>query len=238
MNKQLPKEWWTIDNPSVLLRYCTRLHTPRKLRLFAVHCCRRLKPWVNDPLAWQAQQTATDFADGKASPEQLREAWLAVRQALGRVPLATRWEYALNALLHASSPQLTLYDVENAAREAALADHAHDIDYIPLLDDSLYESFGCLPQNRVRHQEQCQLIRDLFPFRPVQLDPDWLAWEQGQLPRLALAIYQEEQFQDLPVLADALEEAGCDNPLLLEHARSPGPHYRGCWLLDALLRRR
>ena len=238
MNKQMPKEWSTIDNSSQLLHYYSCLQSVRKLRLFAVHCCRPLKPLVNDSQAWNALQTATDFADGKASPQQLRDAWLAVRQALGRVPLNSQWEHALNALLHASSPKLTHYDVQIAASEAVRAIRlSPDFDPSSSMPILLTDNFS-VPQFPIRYIEHRPIIRDLFPLSPVRIDPAWFAWEQGQLSRLALAIYEEEQFQDLPILADALEEAGCNDPLLLGHARSPGPHYRGCWLLDALMQRR
>jgi hypothetical protein len=83
----------------------------------------------------------------------------------------------------------------------------------------------------------CSVLRDLFgnPFRPVVVDPSWLAWNDGCVPKVARAIYDERRFADLPVLADALEEAGCTDAELLGHLRGPGPHVRGCWPLDALL---
>jgi hypothetical protein len=48
------------------------------------------------------------------------------------------------------------------------------------------------------------------------------------------AIYDERAFDRLPILADALEEAGCTNPEMLDHCRQPGAHARGCWVVDAL----
>jgi hypothetical protein len=87
---------------------------------------------------------------------------------------------------------------------------------------------------------QSVLLRDLFgalPFRPVEIPPAWLRWNDGTARRLAQAVYRERRFQDLPVLADALEEAGCADPQLLGHLRGPGPHVRGCWAVDALLGR-
>jgi hypothetical protein len=53
--------------------------------------------------------------------------------------------------------------------------------------------------------------------------------------KLARSIYQEERFHDLPVLADALEEAGCTDADILAHCRQPGSHVRGCWVVDAIL---
>jgi hypothetical protein len=73
------------------------------------------------------------------------------------------------------------------------------------------------------------------PFRPVLLDPAWLAWNGGTVVQLAQAIYEERHFGDLVVLADALEEAGCTHEEILNHCREPASHYRGCWVLDLLL---
>jgi hypothetical protein len=77
---------------------------------------------------------------------------------------------------------------------------------------------------------QCPLLRDIFgplPFRPIPFDP---AWRTPAARKLARAIYDDRRFNDLPILADALEEAGCDDPDILSHLRGPGPHVRGCWL--------
>jgi hypothetical protein len=87
--------------------------------------------------------------------------------------------------------------------------------------------------------EQAELLREIFgnPFRPVVLDPTWLAWGGGTAARLAVTAYAENAFDRLPVLADALEEAGCTALQILEHLRRPGPHVRGCWAVDHLLQR-
>jgi hypothetical protein len=85
---------------------------------------------------------------------------------------------------------------------------------------------------------QCSLLRDLFfnPFRPLpSIDQSWLLWNSGTIPRLAQATWHERRFGDLPILADALEEAGCDNADILAHCRQPGEHVRGCWVIDLLL---
>jgi hypothetical protein len=84
---------------------------------------------------------------------------------------------------------------------------------------------------------QCPLMRDIFgsPFRPVSLNSAWLAWNDGIIRKLAQAIYEERAFDRLPVLGDALEEAGCTDAAILSHCRGPGPHVRGCWVIDLLL---
>jgi hypothetical protein len=84
---------------------------------------------------------------------------------------------------------------------------------------------------------QVALLRDLFgnPFRPASIDPSWLTWNGGTVPRMAKAIYNDRRFGDLPILADALEEAGCTDAGILTHCRSEGPHVRGCWVVDLIL---
>jgi hypothetical protein len=70
------------------------------------------------------------------------------------------------------------------------------------------------------------------PFRPVTLDPTWLT---PKVKTLAQAIYDDRAFERMPVLADALEEAGCTNADILDHCRKPGEHVRGCWVVDLAL---
>ncbi|MBL8796889.1 MAG: hypothetical protein JNM56_23510 [Planctomycetia bacterium] len=79
-------------------------------------------------------------------------------------------------------------------------------------------------------------LRDIFgnPFRPVTADP---AWRTSTVVSLAQAIYDERAFDRLPILADALEDAGCDHADMLNHCRQPGDHVRGCWVVDLLLQR-
>jgi hypothetical protein len=95
-----------------------------------------------------------------------------------------------------------------------------------------------------QEKRQADLLRDLFgnPFRSVALDPAWLTWHDGTIPQLAEAIYEERLLpaghldpSRLAVLADALEDAGCDDQDILGHLRGQGPHVRGCWVIDTLL---
>jgi hypothetical protein len=54
---------------------------------------------------------------------------------------------------------------------------------------------------------------------------------------LARTIYERRAFDRLTVLATYLEDAGCKNPMVLEHLRGPGPHVLGCWAVDIVLGR-
>lgn len=84
------------------------------------------------------------------------------------------------------------------------------------------------------------LLRDIFgnPFRRPAVDESWLTWSNGVVRELARNIYDERNFGDLPILADALEEAGCRDEMILSHCREATAHARGCWLIDLLLGKR
>jgi hypothetical protein len=82
------------------------------------------------------------------------------------------------------------------------------------------------------------VLKDLFsplPFRPVTIDPAWLRWNFATVPAIARHAYEDRTYHDLPILADALEDAGCTDPDILTHCRRPGEHVRGCWVVDLLL---
>ena len=80
----------------------------------------------------------------------------------------------------------------------------------------------------------CSPIRDIFgnPFRPVAFDP---SWRTEAAVGIARGIYEDRAFERMPILADALEEAGCCNVDILSHCREPGEHVRGCWVVDLVL---
>ena len=87
-------------------------------------------------------------------------------------------------------------------------------------------------------RSQCRAVRDIYPnpFRqPPRLDASCLAWNSGTVSKLATAIYDERAFGRMPILADALEDAGCADADILGHCRGGGEHVRGCWVVDLLL---
>ena len=86
----------------------------------------------------------------------------------------------------------------------------------------------------LRQQRAVTLLHELFgnPFRRVTLDPRWLT---SNVRDLARTIYEERAFDRLPILADALMDAGCDNEQVLSHCRDGKEHVRGCWVIDLIL---
>jgi hypothetical protein len=97
-------------------------------------------------------------------------------------------------------------------------------------------SLGChfVLDSALERTAQTDVLRDIFgnPFRPVKLDPRWLTPDVVELAR---GIYDSRAFDRLPILADATQDAGCDNADILDHCRSDRPHVRGCWVIDLLL---
>src|SRR5437868_15528696 len=90
---------------------------------------------------------------------------------------------------------------------------------------------------RAERAAQWKLLVDIFGEKPrsKKINPDWLTWNDGTVVQIAQSIYTERAFDRLPIVADALEEAGCHDPNSLSHCRQPGEHVRGCWVLDLLL---
>jgi hypothetical protein len=97
--------------------------------------------------------------------------------------------------------------------------------------DEVFKAVACQDSER-RHQRE--LLRDIFgnPFRHVSADPRWLT---SPVLDLARTMYESRDFTAMPILADALEESGCDNADVLAHCRGDGPHVRGCWVVDLVL---
>ncbi|MFO0806182.1 MAG: hypothetical protein U0791_24025 [Gemmataceae bacterium] len=80
------------------------------------------------------------------------------------------------------------------------------------------------------------MLRDIFgnPFRPVAFDP---SWRTSTAVAIAKGMYESRDFAPMPLLADALQDAGCEHADILDHCRGPGPHVKGCWVVDLVLGR-
>jgi len=206
-------EWLTCTNPAVLVQRKNPHATSRKRRLCACACCRHVWDRLRDSRSRQAVEVAERFVDGLATPEELKQAHAgaaAVASATGK----RYWE-----------------DVAFAA-QGATSEHARPITALNAI----------LGRSRGRKFDEAAVVASLFrdilgnPFRRLLgIDASVLAWNEGTVPRLAQAIYDEHAFDRLPILADALEEAGCRDADMLYHSRGPGPHARGCWVLDLIL---
>jgi hypothetical protein len=218
-----------------------RLCFRRKVRLMACTCVRRAWHLLTREKVRAAVEAAELRADGLLKKEELRPGWMAVRKALSMSPLGSRWEHALMAALHATTPEQHDCSVQCAATEVTRA----------LSDDPrewrIYGAHGMSGWKHVCPRERtflCDLLSDLFGylFHPLTLSSAWLTWNNAIVVRLAEAAYNSRILPAgtldnayLAVLADALEEADCGDELILRHLRGGGEHYRGCFVVDALL---
>jgi hypothetical protein len=103
---------------------------------------------------------------------------------------------------------------------------------------SEYFADPALIRQAAEQRLQCAFLRDVFgnPFRPVSVEPVWLT---STVVALTEGIYQERAFDRMPILADALQDAGCENEVVLAHCRDESQiHVRGCWGVDLLTGRK
>ena len=214
------EQWLTASSPLPMLMQVRLLAGDRKRRLFACACARRVGDLFADAASERAVRTAERYADGLAGKK-------ALHAALAEARAAVRQAHTLDArqgnAAACAATAATEANLEIARQAAWLAAHARA---------------PAPSAMRAELQAQADLVRDLFgnPFRqPVVVDTAWLEWDGGAVRRLAQAVYTEQAFDLLPVLADALEDAGCAGPVLLDHLRRPGAHALGCWALDRLL---
>jgi hypothetical protein len=163
-------------------------------------------------------------ADGEAAPNELaslRQTMLQIGRQSSQYPPGVRQAVgAVESLIRVwpTLPSFKHYDAYYVSRSAA-------------------EAAAKLGPWEEERQAQLELLRDIFgnPFRLVSLNPAWLSWRDGLVRKITETIYAERSFEELPILADALEDAGCDNADILTHCRQPGDHVRGCWVIDLLL---
>lgn len=224
--------WSATDDVGALLTFVRASATERKLRLFACACCRDVWHLLTDARSRAAVEAAEDFADGRVDAADLA----AVRKAAGAAGGSSRssWE----AVPAATTAAATYAGPDDAMRSAlAAAAHAGAAAGWSAADGNppgVVADFARSAAESNARTSQVELIRDLFgnPFRPVRLDPRWLA---PNVVDLARAIYDGRSFDWLPLLADALQDAGCDDEGIIAHCRGEGPHAKGCWVVDLIL---
>jgi hypothetical protein len=217
-------EWQSCADLGRMLACLHDTLDDRKARLFLVACCRRVWPVFTDERSRRAVEAAEQFANGEIDAAALAEAH---RSALEVPSFGTDW-YRATAALHPANFRVSWTSVGLCCARLARAVAG---------DEAQWLSTAWQDRLREEYAAQCALLRDIAPcpFRPPpSLPPGWLDWEEGTIVKLARAIHDESAFERLPILADALEEAGCSDTGLLAHLRSPGPHVRGCFAVDLL----
>jgi hypothetical protein len=217
-------QWQSCSDPEMMLEYLRGRVGDRKLRLFACACCRHLLTEVAvNPWDEAAVDVAERFADGEASNEELESA------ASSTTSDYTPGCACADAASAEGGVDAAIYAADNARHAAG--EHAAFL--VNATDDHPAFAAG----RAAEAEAQARLLRDVFgnPFGPVTPDSGWLT---STVVMLAEGIYQQKAFDRLPILADALQEAGCDSERVLNHCRSEGPHVRGCWVIDMLTGRK
>jgi hypothetical protein len=217
-------EWMKSSRPGKMLIFLRRKASARKLRLFAVACCRLSCTHLTDEWSRRTVEVAEREADGLNSPDARGLAERDARVAIGLV--TPREKVALAGAIGA-----LFADASQAAKTAC--------SWAGQFRLFLGYEQRPFPAKKTKvlaewDREAVALLRCIFgnPFRPVTIESSWLT---PTVLSLGESIYVERAFDHLPILADALEDAGCSNQDILDHCRQAGDHVRGCWVLDHLL---
>lgn len=212
-------EWLVATDPAPMLEFLKGRASDRKLRLFACACCRVVWDSLTYARSRNAVELAERYADGLVGDDALRRAhslaWEAVARYqevhFGRImvnragPTPVELRLSFAAETAYGNKPVLIGRLKGVRREAALSAAAPG------------------------------LLRDIFgplPFRPLTADPSWLT---PTVTALAAQLYETRDFSAMPILADALQDAGCANEEVLAHCRGEGPHARGCWVVDLVL---
>jgi len=208
------QSWLTTESPASLLYTAKQLKVlkPRKAMLFACGCYRLVWDKITLANVRETVERAEERADKKLSQEELRK----YRYVMG---LPTRdsqnlLQLSLSSLVTPKMLPMHIAWLVRAAFDPAKWDHANKWEH-------------CKPQ--------ADLGREVLgnPYKPVTLDK---SWRTDTAVALARTMYESRDFSGMPILADALQDAGCDSDGILNHCRAANQvHVRGCWVVDLVL---
>lgn len=219
-------EWLTSTDFGSLLQFADGFASRRKGHLFALAWLERHRGLLSSRSAW-AFNVARRRAEGEDDPEvrdrAVAVAWEEYNRAIGR--WGEEWATATHLLwrLLLAPDDWRGYRGPSGATVVGACACRHQAYRDDDEATAEAEARAALP-----------LARDIFgnPFRPVAFDP---RWRTTDVLGIAQGVYEDRAFDRLPLLADALMDAGCDDEQVLSHCRSEGPHVRGCFVVDMVL---
>ena len=217
------RRWMACREPQDMLIWLGEQEggsSARKELLFGLACLRRVEDVLDEPRCRRCLDLIERRADGLVIAAEVEEARKAAAQARReRGEDGAEWSMASSAL-----DNLARGGVFDACRFAAAA-------YAEKRCSAEQPWAGLQKKEKAR---QCDLLRDVFgdPLQPGRVA---MAWRTPDVLALAQVVYDERAFDRLPILADALEEAGCDDASVLRHCRDGGKHVKGCWVVDLVL---
>ena len=204
---------WHASESSVQMIWLTQKSFPdRKGRLFASACLRRIAGLFPGPKTHNAIEVLERYADGNATADELSQARADAEQEAYEVQDGGQRHQSQDAAIAAAQD-----DIQQVAHWAAEATATTEV--------------GSEPEEVA----QAAIVREIYGtlcFRPVTFNP---AWRTSTVLALAKQMYDSRDFTPMPVLADALQDAGCENADILNHCRGDSPHVRGCWVVDLIL---
>jgi len=237
------EEWLKCEEPGSMLASIGVTGSGRKLRLFAVACCRGIQyAFPGQDQIDRRLGVAERCADGLATQQELRKVHRFTLDGGGDV-----FDLFGNETVCDEPHWAAMMAIARCER-AAIIGVLNSWPPLPPLPGF----FGRLRQRFVRPPRQtwwpetsreyraeqlrhCNLFREIFgnPFRPVAFNS---AWSIDTAVSLARQMYESRDFSAMPILADALQDAGCENDDVLSHCRDPQQtHVRGCWVVDLVL---
>jgi len=242
------EQWQSCGEPEAMLSFLRNRVSNRKLRLFAVACCRGIWPLLIDERSRQAVEIAELFAEGRAT----RSERVAARSA-GLTAVETSWQGApandpdafpswqTRASIRATAASAAQWSAARSAYDAACSS-ARKAWYVKAADavaeNAPVDTYALWIQSeREERTRQVNIIHDLFgdPFHRIALEPGTPNWRTDELRELARTIAAEQSYDRLPLIAKKLGEARCSEFQLMEHCRRAAGHVRGCWAIDLLL---
>jgi len=221
------QEWLECDNPLPMLEFLRAKVAERRLVQFSYACCQRVAHLLQEKSAQQALAAVKRCAEGTIKPGTARR-------------FLRRASTSRKARVKPHGPEwfanLSVESIVAAGQSVRPDQCCHFVaTTIAVAAGHLYGSELWMRTRNTESSLHCDLLRDIvgpLPFRQVGLNPTWLT---PTVISLAKGIYDDRAFDRLPILADALEDAGCTNADILNHCRQPGEHVRGCWCVDLLL---
>jgi hypothetical protein len=198
----------------------------RRLRLLHLACCRRVWPYLTDLRSRHAVEIAEQYLDGLAGTNKLQVAHsgaLAAYQTLPHPRIAET--HAARVASHVADPDFAKFgfDICHGAVDEAISTQSFKTD---AFDSDLRAAEQAVLADFMRY-----ILGNPFRLVPAA-KKEWLT---SEVRGLADNIHKGQLYERLPILADALQEAGCWDEEVLNHCRGPGPHVRGCWVVDMLL---
>lgn len=229
---QTEEEWqnWEFLDPLIKFLDQERV-SERKLRLFTATCLRRL--WDSSYLGEHGCviEVLERHTEARPTPEEHRPVAVALREVRSRCTEVMGGMYWQMSIDYPEEPETDLWRNAWATAGAAIIAAGRQVRIAAGLLDDRPEHEHVAAEERA----QCDLVRCIFgnPFWKVAFDP---SWQTSDATAIARGMYESRDFSAMPVLADALQDAGCSDETVLGHCRDAShAHVRGCWVVDLVL---